>query len=147
MLIPLTQNQSTQVSPQDYDYLSKFNWHLHSKGYATRCIRKGQKREQVLMHRTILDRMGVNLEDKLTDHRNRNKLDNRRKNLRAVSDYESLSNRKVNGKYKLKPSGVKGVSFHKNHKKWRAYVGNKHLGYFDTKTEAIKARKKAERIN
>lgn len=37
-----------------------------------------------------------------------------------------------------------GVNFHKSNNKHRAYIGNKHLGYFDDIEDAIKARKEAE---
>jgi hypothetical protein len=45
-------------------------------------------------------------------------------------------------------SGITGVSFHKTNKKWRAYIENdgarKHLGYFESKEEAVQARQKGE---
>lgn len=45
-------------------------------------------------------------------------------------------------------SGITGVSLHKQTNKWRAYIEYDqkyiHLGLFDTKEEAIKARKLAE---
>lgn len=50
---------------------------------------------------------------------------------------------------KITKSGVKGVGWDKRRKKWRAYIGFKnksyHLGYFDSKEDAIKVRKTAEK--
>lgn len=47
-------------------------------------------------------------------------------------------------------SGYKGVSLFKATGKWSAYMHidkkRKHLGYYDTMEEAVKARKKAEGI-
>lgn len=47
-------------------------------------------------------------------------------------------------------SGLKGVSFYEPTKKWRAYIQFKgklkHLGYFDSKEEAIKVRREAEEL-
>lgn len=50
--------------------------------------------------------------------------------------------------HKGNTSGHKGVIWLESRKKWRAYIGYKgkqiHLGNFDSKEDAIKARKKAE---
>lgn len=46
--------------------------------------------------------------------------------------------------YKNNTSGVKGVSFHKREGKWRATIGSKSLGDFDTFEEACCVRKSAE---
>ncbi|MEN0648929.1 AP2/ERF family transcription factor [Caldifermentibacillus hisashii] len=50
--------------------------------------------------------------------------------------------------YKNNKSGHKGVTWMESRQKWRAYIGfkgkQKTLGYFETKEEAIEARKKAE---
>lgn len=51
---------------------------------------------------------------------------------------------------KRNTSGVKGVSFYKNNKKWVAKIGfqgaQHHLGYFDTLQEAADARIEAEKV-
>ncbi|HJB28112.1 MAG TPA: AP2 domain-containing protein [Candidatus Blautia faecavium] len=56
-----------------------------------------------------------------------------------------LETRKINNN---NTSGVRGVSYRKNRGKWRAYIKikrkNIHLGNFDTKEDAIAARKAAE---
>jgi hypothetical protein len=97
MLISLTQGKSTKVSPEDFEYLNQFKWHYHSKGYATRCIREKnnwKKRKQILMHRIILARMGIKVPKYfVADHKNRNKLDNRRSNLRILTSTQSNFNR------------------------------------------------------
>ncbi len=52
--------------------------------------------------------------------------------------------------YSNNTSGVRGVSWAKGKGKWQTHVTLKrkqiHLGYFDNKEEAIKARKRAEEI-
>ncbi len=140
-VIFLTKNQRTTVSFEDFDYLNQFKWHYHSKGYATRCIRlKGnwKKRKQILMHKVILKRMGIEVpEGFVSDHIDGNKLDNRRSNLRVVTPTQSNFNR-------LLSSSFVGVSFNKNCKKWHARIKTKHLGYFNNKEKAIIARRKAE---
>ncbi|KAK46241.1 HNH endonuclease [Caballeronia jiangsuensis] len=72
-----------------------------------------------------------------TDHINRNRSDNRWCNLRAVSIAENNQNYSLR---KDNTSGYRGVSFHKNKKKWLAYIvinkKRNDLGYFDTAAEA-----------
>ena len=81
------------------------------------------------------------------DHINRNTLDNRRCNLRLCSNGANIRNGKVRTN---NTSGVTGVSLYKCCKtpKWEAYIKVNyrkiHLGIFDSKEEAIKARKEAE---
>ncbi len=78
------------------------------------------------------------------DHINGNRSDNRLDNLRLVSRKENQRNQKLHSD---NTSGVNGVSWKKNRGKWQAYchIDRKyiHLGLFDTKTEAIAARKAA----
>ena len=66
------------------------------------------------------------------DHINRNTLDNRIENLRIASASENMMNRKT---FKNSASGCRGVSWHKKHSKWWAYVdvnkNRRSLGYFD----------------
>ncbi len=79
------------------------------------------------------------------DHIDRNKLHNRKNNLRVVS--RQINNLNI-GMQKNNTSGYKGVAWHKQHKKWRAYImldyKQKHLGLFDNKEDAYKARLIAE---
>jgi hypothetical protein len=79
------------------------------------------------------------------DHINGVRDDNRIENLRPVTRSENL----MNGKVKCgNTSGVKNVSWHKQHKKWRVSLGIggkiKHICYSDdlesAKLEAVKAR-------
>lgn len=80
------------------------------------------------------------------DHINRDRSDNRIANLRECSHRENSRNR---GVYASNTSGVSGVSWYGKLNKWVAYIraGNKrtHLGYFENKDDAIKARRDAER--
>lgn len=77
---------------------------------------------------------------KVTDHINRNKLDNRKQNLRFCS--YSVNNNNSNLRSD-NTSGVKGVSFKKKSNKWKAEITNNgkyiFLGNFNTKEGAQKA--------
>ena len=98
------------------------------------------KCNRILLHRYILNPGN----DKVVDHINHNTLDNRNCNLRICTTRENCGNMITN------TSGVAGVGFHKSSNKWRAYYNIKDkqisLGYFDTKEEAIKARRKFESL-
>lgn len=79
------------------------------------------------------------------DHINGDKTDNRISNLRDVTTLENGKNRpkQINN-----TSGITGVAFVPEKKKWsaRIKVSQKliHLGYFRTKTDAAEARRAAE---
>ena len=81
-----------------------------------------------------------------TDHKNGIRNDNRWENLRNVSHTENTRNAR---KRHDNTSGCSGVTFHKSTNKWQVRIGTgkgpKHLGVFETKDEAIEARKRAER--
>lgn len=94
---------------------------------------------QWYLHRTILERI-LNrplVKGEICDHVNKNKLDNRRSNLR-------LANHSLNAANVDKPitnkSGYKGVSYWKNTNRWKARIKyqQKHIyiGIFDTKEQA-----------
>ena len=79
------------------------------------------------------------ISDKI-DHRDGNKLNNRRNNLRICAQAENAMNRKININ---NTSGYKGVYWNKPRRKWVALIGvNKkriHLGMFSNKINAAKA--------
>ena len=72
------------------------------------------------------------------DHKNRNKIDNRIKNLREVTHQENCKNR---GLRKDNISGMVGVTWNKISKKWQVHTYEnkklKHLGLFKNKEDAI----------
>ena len=95
-------------------------------------------------HRIIWAMVTGKWPEKHVDHINNDPSDNRWINLRLATQSENMRNMKAT---KANTSGVKGVSWQKNSSKWRAYVildGKQyHLGLFDDKENAIKARKEA----
>lgn len=123
----------------DLEMLKKSTWAKNAKGYA-KCRKKTDgKMKTVLAHRLVMNA----LKGQIVDHINRNRLDNRKSNLRIV---DTKANR-VHAE--LRPgnnSGYAGVERKKN--SWVAMItiDGKYsvIGRFPTKEEAIKARRKAE---
>lgn len=88
------------VSPQDVDLLEAHQWSVGTAGYAQRSMTIGSRTDGsrrtkvVLLHRLIAERMGALSPDApLVDHINRDKLDNRRENLRGVDAKGNAANR------------------------------------------------------
>jgi len=79
------------------------------------------------------------------DHINRLRCDNRLVNLRAVTRAQNHQNRNLPAH---NTSGCMGVSFHKRSGRWRADIKTngkqRTLGLYDTKQDAVLARKAAE---
>ena len=132
--IQLTQGKVALVDDADYEWLNAHKWY-YAYGYAVRAIWwLGNK--TVWMHREIIGTP----EGLRTDHINGDGLDNRRVNLRVCTPSENACNR---GAPSNNISGFKGVSWDKRYAKWRAAIQvngrKKHVGYFDTIEEAIRA--------
>jgi hypothetical protein len=126
---------------EDYDFVKRNSWHqinlnnennpyINSTKYGT-------------LHRYL---MRDKLSDKLqVDHINMNKLDNRKSNLRVVTQQENLHKKTV---YKTNTSGHQGIKWNKHLNKWQVQITrNKkrvHLGVFANLQDAIIARRLAE---
>lgn len=120
------------IVDDEFAYLAQWRWTLSEWGYASRsAYRPIGRRYQCFMHRLIL---GLERGDsRVTDHINHDKLDNRRENLRAVTNQQNQQNRA--GARVGTASGLRGVCKSAGGK-WRAYCGNKCVGLFATKEEA-----------
>lgn len=112
----------------DYEEVSKYLWHIDGNGYVVN-IRIG------LLHRFLMD-CGTNI----IDHVNRDRLDNRRSNLRICNQRENTMNCT---KRKRNTTGYKGVYFDKRRDKYYArlqsYGRTINLGYFNSPVDAAKA--------
>jgi hypothetical protein len=136
--IELSKGEYALVDDEDYEYLIQGTWHLSTKGYAI----GRYKNKRVTMHR-LVNQTPPELQ---TDHINRNKLDNRRINLRSVTASQNQHNTKIQSNNN---SGYPGVSWKKYCSKWRAQImvnrKNIQIGYFDNLHDAIKARQLKEK--
>lgn len=133
--IKLSKGYEATVDADDYEWLNQWSWH-YTQGYASRNIYIDGKRRLLRMHRLINDTP----EELLTDHINRDKLDNRRENLRAATKSQNQINSFREGDNK---SDYNGVCWNKSNKKWVSQISvdnkKKFLGYFDNKEEAARA--------
>lgn len=116
----------------DHDTIIKYKW-WDQKGYA-RAVINGKK---IFMHRLIMDCY----DEKIVDHINGNKLDNRRENLR-------ITNTSLNNQNKTKKDGLTskyiGVRFVVNRNNYRTSIKNNgiqtDLGSYKTEKAAAEAR-------
>jgi hypothetical protein len=124
------------IDNEDYEKLKRYKYYLHKKGYVYRFDYEN-KRKVIYLHREI---MGFP-EGKVIDHINRNKLDNRKRNLRIATNKQNLHNSE---KSKAKStSKYKGVCWIKKAKAWQATItidGKQHkIGYFHDENVAAVA--------
>jgi hypothetical protein len=148
--IKLTKDKFALVDKDDFERLSKFNWHTSGCSgssvlfYAARSRwdSNSKIKKTILMHREIINPK----EGFVVDHINGNGLDNRRSNLRICSKAENQRNMKRNVR---NTSGYKGVSFFKRDNKWRSSIRingkEKNLGHYVCKIEAYAAYLKASK--
>jgi hypothetical protein len=84
-----------KVSPQDFKRVSKHRWYLDAQGYARRVWYVGGRQSSKRLHQEILgDKPG-----QVIDHKNQDRLDCRRENLRHVGKSLNAHNTKRVGVY------------------------------------------------
>ena len=122
---------------------------INTQGYYFVNLYKDGKIKTKRIHRLVGEAFIPNqLNKPLIDHINNLRTDNRVENLRWATTQENAFNQQLSS---ANTSGSKGVYYHKRDKVWYAKIqinGQKlHLGNFDSKEEAIKARvKKAKQL-
>lgn len=141
MKIKLTQNKEAIIDDDDYTLVSEYKWFINNKGYAARTDRSGKKQKTIFLHR-VINKTPNGL---FTDHINKNKLDNRKSNLRSCTNAQNLWN--VEKKKGIFTSNYKGVNYDKLRKKWVSKIRIKSkrlfLGRFTKEEDAVIAYNKA----
>lgn len=103
------------IDTEDYDKVKDFYWRIHTtKGYPCASISKYNEEDKrysskVFLHSIVKGNKYD--EGYLVDHKDRNKLNNRKKNLRYVTIY---GNNKNKSKDKRNTSGRTGVRYEKD---------------------------------
>ena len=122
------------IVDKEFAWLDKYKWRTNVDGYAVSRITTDSGRKDIRLHRLIVQT------ELLVDHKNLDKLDNRRCNLREATYSQNLMNTLP---AKRNKSGYKGVNWHKRNKKYRAVICvdkvRMHLGSFDNVIDAAKA--------
>ncbi|MFN8861982.1 MAG: HNH endonuclease [Gemmatimonadaceae bacterium] len=134
--IPLCNTKGCFALADDTDsFLLNWKWRVHPDGYAETSI--GGAR--VFMHSMLI----AVPRGRVVDHRNRDRTDNRRENLRSASASENAANRGRRRNANEPFVGVRQTASGR----WQARVGERgrHLGVFDTAEEAARARDEAAR--
>ena len=126
--IELYSGEIALVDSEDFELVSKHRWHRHPMGYAATKI----KDKTVLMHRLVLPG------HPRLDHRDRNKLNNQKYNLRPATGSQNAANRISR---LSDPTKLKGVRFHNGGfesyiKKDGQYLS---IGRFSSQRQAAKA--------
>ena len=135
--ITLTKGLFATVDPEDHEWLNGFRWHATcSRGrYYAATVIAGRS---ISMHRLIMNPPP----DMWVDHKNGDRLDNTRENLRIVTPTQNRHNsRSCARRGRPKSSQYVGVTRHGD--KWKVKItheGHEHfIGYFDDEVEAAKA--------
>ena len=110
------------VDDEDFERVNAYTWCLNNNGYAFTSyfcesnLNSKSKRKGMLMHRFI---MNLQKGDPNLDHKDLDKLNNQKENLRFSSQGENSRNRPRHSNNK---SGYKGVNLHKASGLWRAVL-------------------------
>ncbi len=129
--IPVGGDFHAYVDAADFEWLNRWVWYLHGE-YAARW----ERGKIIFLHREVArPPKGM-----VVDHKNRNKLDNTRENLRVCTKQENSCNR---SKKRGSSSRFTGVSYCKWTHKWDARIGiggkRVRLGLYQEDTEAARA--------
>lgn len=128
---------------EDYDLVSEYCWHTDKAGYLVAGVKNDQNRYTTIkLHRLI---MGVKDPMLQVDHIGHNLSDNRKRNLRVVSNQENARNKRL---LSSNTSGVTGVYFDKKCNVWVSQIKTNDkvivLGRYSDFDDAVSARKEAE---
>lgn len=128
------------VDECDVHLIAGNNWYLSKTGYVRRAVPRVNGRNATIdMHRLIVECP----QGQCVDHVDRNKLNNRRSNLRLATNSLNQANRRS----KRGENSLKGFTWNRASGKWQASIKKdgkyKHLGMFDTAEDANKAYEQA----
>jgi hypothetical protein len=119
--VPLTNAEYFLIDFEDKYLVDYQLWGISSEGYVYRTTKKKGQRLESLLHRTIFKVTNSLVE---IDHKNLNKLDNRRSNLRKTLHHQNSQNLpSQNG-----TSKYRGVRF--AHGKWESYSHLDSIPYY-----------------
>lgn len=131
------------IDVDDYDKIKNHRWFLGADDYIVMNDKNSYyKGKKTYLHRFLVARSSAHI-----DHVDRNKLNNRRNNLRPATFTENFGNREKHKTYAGRPtsSKYKGVSYNKKSKCWQARIGFEGKTYTKTFGSEIEAAKQYNR--
>ncbi len=147
-MISLSRGRHAIIDADDNESVSRFKWHITTRGYVACFVSLGriggkQIRGYMYLHRLIM-RPPNGME---VDHKDGNKQDCRRSNLRVCTHAQNVRNQPG----RLGKSRYKGAYWNEQLQRWRSQIKFNYraiaLGYFDTELEAACAYDAAARIH
>ena len=132
-----------QIDKDDWVIVSHYSWFIDGDGYPRTTIGTKPNQQSVRLHVLLLGKAPNGLE---WDHINRNKLDNRRENFRAITHIENMRNKSA---YSNNTSGVTGVCWRADRSQWQVRINvskstRMTVGWFEKLEDAKEARRMAE---
>lgn len=135
----------SKIDSDDFERVSKYKWYktsVNDKEYCQGTLEMGVK---IRLHHFVLNINGKDLNGKVIDHINGDSLDNRKKNLRIVSQKVNMENINPHDKSK----GIEDYKLKSGKTRYRARITHNYrtisLGTYDTFEEAYQARKNGEK--
>lgn len=148
MKIIYIQDEQILVDDEDYDFITLcYDLEINKHGYVHCKIKDKYKRKKmglynnISLHKLLIhpEKTGRSIN---VDHRDGNKLNNQKSNLRICTHQENMRNRKVHKKNSNNASQYKGVIWREHNQKWQAYINDgksdlvKFLGCFTNEIAA-----------
>jgi hypothetical protein len=150
LAIQLTSGYVSIVDAVDYEKVAAYKWFPKKDrsgniyAVANQSTKGGKPPKQLFMHRLVLDITDPKIQ---VDHRDNDGLNNTRLNLRSATHGQNQHNSRKHAKGS---SNYKGVMYYSKTGKWKVSISinghKKHLGYFESETDAACAYDKAARI-
>ena len=139
--ISLSQGYVTLVDDEDYEELSRYNWHVLDSHpwirYAARWVKRTRPRRNVRMHHAVLrvDPLYLQANYLVVDHIDRNGLNNQKTNLRVTT-------RSINAYNSQRSDEAVGVYWDTIRGQYKAFQlqPKVFIGWFKTFEAAIEAR-------
>lgn len=136
LIVTTASGETILADADDYDIIRKHSWCVSATGYAVANVGGSV----VKMHRYLLESIVLN---QVVDHKNHNKLDNRKANLRICTPQQNSKNRGAN--FGNENVGIRLLDTGKYNVRITNDRKDIHVGNYGTLEEAREARIAAER--
>lgn len=133
------------IDRADFEYVNSYKgrWYIKNDGYAYCIIKTNGEYKGLALHRFLLKPE----KEQIVDHINRDKLNNKRSNLRIIPKNKNQQNISIYGN-KRNTSGHRNIRIRKQAKGivYHVEIARKYIGTFKTLEEAILERDKNLKI-